>query len=112
MKTNKKTVRSAKAVLKFVIVGHSNYGLKYGTLSEPVQAALDRGSCVLKDGGNIFRYDTTPAQGGPSTLAVVGPNGSSTNKIGKASAELGVADLKAIYVCTPEAAAKFAPYTK
>lgn len=110
-KTSKKTSANAVAT-QFVIVGHGTYGLKYGTITEPIATILARGTVVLRDGGNVFRYDTTPAQGGPSTLAALGPNGGANNRIGKANAELGVTEVRTVYVCTPEAVAQFAPYTK
>lgn len=96
---------------RFVIVGHSTWGIKYGTLEEPIQTALSRGSCVLRDGGGIYVYATGHDKGGVDTLAAVGPRAEGS-RIGKAVAQLGVAEIKAIYVCSPEAAAKFAPFMR
>ena len=101
----------AKKSTRFVIVGHGSYGLKYGETDETTQAIIDRGTVVLKNSGNIYHYETAPAEGGVSTLAVVGPN-DNRNRIGKAAPESGGVEVKWVYECTPEAAAKFAPDMK
>ena len=97
---------------RMVIVGHGT-GLKYGWTTESTQAIIDRGTVVLRDAGNIFRYvvAVTDSQM-PATLARLGPIDASNNRISKPCLEIGITDVKAVYVVSDEARARFAAVVK
>lgn len=97
----KKTTKKKDDGGRQVIIGHGNYGLCYGTVSETDEVIADKGAVTVKDARHIAHWKGEP--GGLTSLASHGPRTGS--RIGHPCPSLLVREVKTVLTCT-EAAVK------